>query len=417
MRAIAPILAVAAAAVLGAAAAPARPGGAALPGALPVVRIDAARPIPDARKLNARLQLPGYAGLVGIETRGHTSGHFPKRSYTLETRDAAGRSRNVALLGLPLENDWILYASYNDKTLIRNVVAHETAWRLGRYASRTRFIELVLNGRYHGVYVLMEKPKLDKHRVALDGSNVTGGYLLELTSGDKLRHGEGIFRLPVTRKPVEYADPDAGDLSAQRRRWIRAHVGECERRLYSPAWRDPAQGWRSCLDEGTAIDYVLVNELFKNQDAFQSSTFLSKGVGTKLRLGPVWDFDVSAGNSNYGKSVRVDGWMLADRHWVERLYGDRAFVDRLAARWRALRAQGLVQSIGGRIDTHTRKLAAAQARNFRRWPILGRHVWPNPVDPRTGKVRQTYAAEVAFLKSWLGRRVAWIDASVDELGR
>jgi hypothetical protein len=86
------------------------------------------------------------------------------------------------------------------------------------------------------------------------------------------------------------------------------------------------------------------------------------------------------------------------------------FTDRVAARWRALRAQGLVDWLVRRVDDHARALAAAQVANFRRWPILGRKVWPNPV------ARQTYAAEVAYLKSWLRQRTAWIDPNIDRLG-
>ena len=54
--------------------------------------------------------------------------------------------------------------------------------------------------------------------------------------------------------------------------------------------------------------------------------------GGKLRLGPVWDFDISTGNSDYGPSSRLGGWMLAKRDWAERLYRDTRFTRRMAAR-------------------------------------------------------------------------------------
>jgi hypothetical protein len=251
--------------------------------------------------------------------------------------------------------------------------------------------------------------------------DVTGGYLMEMTVTQKLRRGEAFFRGPITRTPFAYADPKRRDLSDKRAAWIRNHVGAFERALYSPDFRDPERGYRAYLDVDAAVDYVLLNELFKNQDAFLASTFFHKSSGGKLVLGPVWDFDVSMGNSNFGRSGILAGWTFdpvgARRPWASRLYADPFFVERLATRWRGLRARGLVPQLLREIDANAALLRAPQRRNFARWPILGRYVWPNPVDPRTRKVRRTYAAEVAYLKSWLPRRAAWIDANVDGLGR
>ncbi len=124
MRWIIPILA-AAAGLLAPAAASAD---------LPVVRIDAAREIPNEPKIGAQLRMPGYRGRIEIETRGQSSQMFPKKSYALELAD------DTALLGLPEDDDWVLYAPYNDKTLMRNVVAYRTARAIGRFAARTRFV-------------------------------------------------------------------------------------------------------------------------------------------------------------------------------------------------------------------------------------------------------------------------------------
>ena len=113
-----------------------------------------------AARCDARVRAPGFDGRAAIEVRGRWSRRFPKKSYAVELREPDGSNHDASLLGLPADDDWILYAAYNDRTLIRNVLAYETARRMGRYAARTRFVELRLNGRYHGVYVLMEKLKL-----------------------------------------------------------------------------------------------------------------------------------------------------------------------------------------------------------------------------------------------------------------
>ena len=76
--------------------------------------------------------------------------------------DSVGDDLVVSLLGLPEEEDWILYGPYSDKTLMRNVLGYELARQLGYYSSSTKFCEVVLNNEYMGLYVLMEKLKRDK---------------------------------------------------------------------------------------------------------------------------------------------------------------------------------------------------------------------------------------------------------------
>ena len=126
-------------------------------------------------------------------------------------------------------------------------------------------------------------------------------------------------------------------------------------------------------------------------------------AGGRLTLGPIWDFDISMGNSDYGPSRRLAGWMLARRDWAERLYRDRGFRRALARRWRELRAAGLRRDVLAAVARSRSELRGAAGRNFRRWPVLDRRIWPNPV------ARGSYRAEVRALRSWLVRRIAWLD--------
>jgi CotH kinase protein len=339
-----------------AALAPAAPAAAK---ALPVVSIAPRGAITDERKVRARVKLPGYDGYGAVELRGQSSQSFAKKSYALELRTARDRDQDAPLLGMPADDDWVLYAAHNDKTLMRNVVAYDTARWIGRYASRTRWVELWLDGRYHGVYVLMEA-------LELGGERIVGDQLYELTFTFQTRSNSTSFR--TTRRPIVWADLERGDLSRRK---------------------------------AAAVDFAIVNELFKNQDAFHASTYMA--LAEKLVLGPVWDFDISSGNSNYGASRRLEGWMLDRRDWAERLYRDRSFRQAMAARWRELMARGLRARLRATVDEQVR---AAIGRNFRRWPVLNRSVWPNPA------VRGTYRAEVAHLRSWLDRRARWIDANI-----
>jgi len=360
---------------------------AALAAGPPTVSVDAERRI-GPREVAARLRAPGFDGQVAIETRGRWSRHFAKKSYALEIREPDGSNRNVGLLGMPADDDWILYAAYNDRTLIRNVLAYETARRMGRYAARTRFVALRLNGRYHGVYVLMEKLKLHEHRVR-------GDFLLEMTSPRQARRKDPSFRTPVVGRPVVWEDPEREDLRRARAMGIRDRVARAERALY----RGRPGAWRRHLHAGAAVDFLLVNELFKNQDAMEVSTFVT-GVRGRLRLGPVWDFDFSSGNSHRAPSRFLAGWMAAERPWAERLYADRAFRRHMARRWAQLRRAGLRAWLLRSVDSYGRALAPAARRDSRRWRAGG------------DRPRGTHAGHLRTLRRWLDRRIAWLDGNL-----
>lgn len=91
-----------------------------------------------------------YSGKISIEIRGSSSSRWSKKSYGIETQNEDGSNNSVSLLGLPEENDWILYASYYDRSFLRNVLTCKLANEMGWYASRTKYCELVLNGEYQG---------------------------------------------------------------------------------------------------------------------------------------------------------------------------------------------------------------------------------------------------------------------------
>jgi hypothetical protein len=351
---------------------------------LPVLKIDSRRAIPNEPKVAATLRMPGYRGRIGIETRGQSSQMFPMKSFAVELR------HDAALLGMPEDDDWVLYAPYNDKSLMRNVLAYRTARLFGRYAARTRFVRLRLNRRAHGIYVLMERLELGKRRVR-------GEALYEMTFRFQAERKSPWFETPILKRPIVWEDPERGDIGAKRARALARPVRQAERALYGPG------GWRRRIEASSAVDYALVNELFKCQDAFHASTYMTLHEDGRLRMGPVWDFDISMGNSTYGASRKLRGWMLENHDWAERLYDDRSFIRRLGQRWRELRAAGLRGKVLRMIDSNYERLRAPARGHFRRWPVLDTVLWPAPT------ARGSYRAEVRALRSWVSRRIAWLD--------
>jgi hypothetical protein len=380
---------------------------------LPIVAVETAGPIGDEPKVTARLRVidgrgaekgpddpaDGYDGWAGIEWRGHSSLRFRKKSYGIELRDASGRRRRARLLGRPADDDWVLYASYNDKTLLRNVLAHSAARRLGRWSAGTRFVELVVNGQYRGVYVLMERVELGAGRVRAPQSAVLG----ELTAPWMADPRDRPFRTRLIGRVIAIADPDPDRLLPSERRDLRRSVDAMERALYT----GPPGGWRRHLEPSAAVDYVLLQELFKNLDAFRASTFFTRASGGRIRLGPIWDLDRSMGNSTT-RERSPRGWVTRGRPWGSRLRRDPAFRAALSRRWQSLQARGFGRRLLRELDATAADLRrrGAVRRNFTRWPVLDERLWSNP------RAHGSYRGEVRAVRRWLNRRLAWLDRAV-----
>jgi hypothetical protein len=404
---------------------------------LPILIIDTGgRAIPDAPKITADLGIidngpgainrvtdprNGYDGTIGIEQRGSSSAQFPKKPYGFETRDSLGANLNAPLLGMPAENDWVLYCPFSDKTLIRNVLSFELSNAMGRYASRTRFCEVVINGDYKGVYVLMEKIKRDKNRVAvaeLDaddtaGDSLTGGYIVKIDkgTGDSAagwRSAGGLY--------YQYHYPKPEDIRPEQKAYIRDFIDGFEAAVSGP-------GVETFIDMDSFVDNAIIAEVTRNVDAYRLSMFFHKDRNDRdgrLKAGPIWDCDLAFGNANYHMGESAEGWNLealiasyegsSVPFWWQPLTRNPLFRARFSERWTELRTGLLAtDSLMDRIDALADTLAEAQDRNFRRWPVIGTYVWPNYF------IGRSFGEEMEYLKEWLETRLVWIDGAVSGL--
>jgi hypothetical protein len=207
----------------------------------------------------------------------------------------------------------------------------------------------------------------------------------------------------VKRLPIVWEDPDRDELSADRAARIRAAVARAERAIY----RGRPGAWRRHLHGPSAVDHLLLTELFKNQDGMFASTFLTAPrPSAPLRLGPLWDLDIAMGTPGRVPGGHASsGWMLAGRPWAEALYRDPVFARAFARRWRELRRDGLRGRLLRIVDRHERRLRGPARKDLRRWPAGRPH-----------RPAGTYGSHVRFLEGWLERRIAWIDRNAGRLG-
>lgn len=379
-----------------------------------------------------------YNGKIGIEIRGQSSQMFPMKSYSLELWDDAGESVDKSLFGLPKESDWVLYAPYTDKTLMRNFMAYTLSRNLGHWAANCRFVEVILNGKYVGVYVFMEKIKRNKGRVNIPkmektdetGDAVTGGYIFSL---DKEPNGWFSQYLPPNaagnqRPQFSYIYPKPDDINNAQKTYIRSFVDSFENALHGNNFQDPQNGVRKFAELNSFMDYFIVNEVSRNVDGYRLSSYFYKNRNStdrKIYAGPVWDYDLAFRNADYCDGSLTNGWAYEFNKicpgdgaglipfWWNRLMEDTAWVGDLRCRWMDLRS-GILSDAGINhlIDSVTQLLGEAQQRHFTAWPILGQYVWPNPQP-----IPSSYAGEITALKDWLKLRLQWIDKNLPDKGR
>jgi hypothetical protein len=380
-----------------------------------------------------------FSGKVGIEFRGKSSQQFPMKSFAVELWDAAGASVNKSLLGMPSESDWILYAPYTDKTLMRNMLTYALSNEMGHWASHTRYVEVLLNNNYIGVYVLMEKIKRGSGRVDIpklkptdiSGDALTGGYIFKIDKADPGEDGWNSKLLPNHPGNTQqirflYEYPKTADIVQPQKTYLHDYVDSFETALNSTSFSDTAIGFRKFADVNSFIDYFISNELSRNVDGYRLSSYFykdKKTKGGKIIAGPVWDYDLGYRNANYCEGSTISGWSYQFNNvcnndawlvpfWWERFMQDQRFKASLYCRWKQLRQTSLSnQHINFIIDSVNNLLAEAQQRHFQRWPILGQYIWPN-MQP----IPASYAEEITMLKQWLAGRIDWIDNNINPTG-
>lgn len=385
----------------------------------------------------------GYNGKIGIEIRGSSSQMFPKKQFGIELIDDLGTGVSAPLLGMPPEEDWVLFAPYNDKSLMRDALAYKLGRDLGHYAPRTRFCEVMINGSYEGVYVLIEKIKRDNNRVDIDklnpdensGDNITGGYIIKLDKETGSGNGGWTSSYPPPGRNstqtifFQYDYPKAADITSQQKTYIQQFMANFEGTLVGTNFTDPVNGYSRYIDVNSFVDFFIANEISKNVDGYRLSTYLHKqrdSDGGKLNMGPIWDFNLGFGNANYCTQGNPEGWVTNFNSvcsqdfwlipfWWSRLNQDPSYRSKLAARWSSLRTdQYQTAKLISYIDSLYSVLnfvlpgegTSAQQRNFQRWPVLGQYVWPNYF------IGPTFQSEVTWLKDWITNRLNWMDANM-----
>ena len=298
-----------------------------------------------------------YDGPIKIEYRGATSSFLDKKQYAFTPYDSAGEKVNVNLLEMPKENDWILNGLAYDPSFARDFLSYKLSNLTSNYASRGRYCELVLNGDFRGIYILQEKLKADDSRIDIKKikeddltlPKLTGGYI---TKTDKIE-GEDVVAWSMDnyggwQSNFVHEHPKSSTVMSQQHDYIKNQFESLGVLVDVPSNSSITEGYPSVIDLPSFIDFMLINELASNVDAYEFSTFFHKDRNGKLRAGPIWDFNLSFGNDlfNWGYDrSHTDIWQFFDgnmgpKFWKD-LFDDPIFNCYLTKRWQELTSTGM----------------------------------------------------------------------------
>ena len=360
---------------------------------------------------------------VGIKTRGSSTGGRSKSSLSMEMQDEFGQDKNLSLIGMPNESDWVLWGPYNfDLTLMHNPFIFELSRQIGRYAPRTRFVELYMNtgggalstADYFGVYALMEKIDRDSDRVDVEkifsehksSPEVSGGYILKIDRADP---GDSGFS--AAGQGIKYVYPKEEQMESNefdpQEKALRKFLNDMGTSLNASYFRDPIRGYAKYIDIDAAIDHHLLNVLAFNVDALRLSGYMHIPRGGKLIFGPIWDFDRALGSTD-GRDNNPRTWrsQTGDRGtdffnypWWNRMFRDIDFFQKYIDRFQLLRQSEFSKvNINSIIDGMAEELREAQKRNLSKWNQRPRSAYGG-----------TYEGEVQHMKTWLSRRITFME--------
>ena len=318
-------------------------------------------------------------------------------------------------MNLPEDKSWVLLANYYDATLLRNSLALYMGNEMSilDWTPHYQYVDLMLNGQYKGIYQLGEKVKISKNRVNV-GDN---GFLMELDYRALTEEDARYFNLVHMNCPVNIKDPEV-EYNDDDYNYAKDFVLSAETALYSENFTDLEEGWQKYIDMDSFVEWYLINEISKNADAcaLYSSCYMNLKRGGKLKMGPLWDFDLGFGGypsswseetSTWANNPEGAGFDLSGTSWFSRLFQDPLFVSKVKERFNYFyNNRNLLYE---RIDTNASIINNKIEEENKLWGRLG------DVSLTPTEVQSLYQDKVTSLKTWISLRLEWMNTYINSL--
>jgi hypothetical protein len=356
--------------------------------------------------------------------RGNYSWSFSKKSFTLKLDSGQN------LCGMGKSKKWALVANAYDKSLLRNTAAGNLGSKLTNMAwtPKSKPVDLYVNGSYRGSYILIERITVDEDRVNIDelkngpkedptgandkNPNITGGYILEWDFRKGADHNVTAGKRGWVGIKEPEDEDDGSGITKKQVNYINGYLDTTDKALFGSRWKDNKTGWKKYIDEKSAVDYYIAQELTKPVDGnMWASTYMYKARNGKLFFGPMWDYDLAMGSAKRaGNTVGSTGWYLrnpvattakqSSTTWFNRLNDDPDFRAAVRARWNQVYPQ--LRTNDAFLASQQSIITKSAGANFKKWSVK-EHLSAAQV------VKGSWSKEVGYTRSWLRSRISWMN--------
>lgn len=307
--------------------------------------------------------IPGFDNVsnAGIRIRGRgwsTWNYFPKKNYKINFNE------KISLIGKSKDKDWVLIGNFHDRSLSRN----ELCMKLAKTLSHIEFtpdmypVDVVLNGEYLGVYDLCEQIEVAGGRVEINKNEaaVDSGFLVEV--GGDYSISAGMLKCVE----IKYPKTPTGDQKSYIANYLRT-VNDI---IVKGA---DINALSQYVDIDNFVDWLLLMEFTYNFDSgFERNVFMYKEPGGKLKLGPVWDFDLALGGVFYN-DLEYQNWAtsyngLVGASWSTYLFENPVFLELMKNRWLQVKST-LIQTADNTLNGLYACIGDSYEKNYQRWML------------------------------------------------
>lgn len=333
---------------------------------------------------------------------------YPKKSYRFKLDEAA------SVCGFPKNRDWVLLAEYCDKSLMRTTYMNALGRAAGcEWTPQSTHVDMYLNGKYNGTYLLIEQVEKAKHKIAIEDD----GFMIE---DDNYYSWEPLYFTTSTYgRPYTFKYPSAGDGDIVKHDanydYIKNFMNTMEAALRSSSFKDPEKGYRKYLDVPSFVSWYLVMELLGDHDP--NFFYVLPTRGAKLKMFPVWDAEWTLGLASAGPN----GWqnypekpiytgtseMYRTRRYFDMLFKDPYFVEQVYLAWKEMK--GNLDQVRSEVAQEVELTELSQEDNFKKWDILGRPISVGLV------FFDTWKEELRYASDWFEKRIVWFDSYITDL--
>lgn len=346
-----------------------------------------------------------FCELTNVKGRGNSTWGAPKKPYAIKF------NKKKSVLGLPEDKSWVLLANYYDPTLLDNDIAFYMGNEMSTldWTPHYQHVDLMLNGQYKGIYQLGEKLKISKKRVNVGDD----GFLFEIDKRALEEEDARYFTTSYLTYPINIKDPEVeyGDNDYN---YAKDYVLAAEQALYSDDFTDAENGWQKYMDLSSFVEWYLINEITYNPDACSlfSSCYMNLKRGAKLKMGPLWDFDLAFDYYGYDLNKPAfnkpsSGFYLKNNTWFARLFQDPAFVLKVKERFNYYYSNR--QQIFNHIDEKSSVIKSKIYEENKLWGTIC------DTTASEEQVKSVYQEKVDNLKTWLEARFQWLYTNINAL--